>query len=203
MDIGMARSGQQHTTRLMAHHLKMNYIFGIEFVELTLGTKEEQAEHRCQISDGKIFRDKIGDYFSRKSNGVNAGGYEKRIGGRMGLFGRILVEGHDVVVGSVHKVRSQDKPIREYINQTKAVVAGDQGSKSCAKWGLGKIGEKEYTWPASCDSLGSQRGDNICSNMGSPKNKIGMNSVIKPCVTVGSIHTQIGDHAILKSTLII
>ena len=184
-------------------------------MELTLGTEEEQQEHkggtnfhglhgnailtRCQISDGKIFRDPIGDYFSHKSNGVNAGGYEKRLGGRMGLFGRILIEGNDVVVGSVHKVRNQDKSIRKYINQTKAIVAGDQGSKSCAKWGLGINGKKGYTWPASCDSLGRQRGDNICSNIGSQQRPDRTGLIIKPCVTLGSIHTQIGDHAIITS----
>jgi len=192
----------------------------VEFVELTLGTKEEQAEYegeknfqgvhgnailtKCKIVDGKIFRDEIGHYFSHKANGVNAGGYEKRLGGRMGLFGRILVGGQAVVIGSVHKVASQDKSIKDYINSTKAIVAGDQGSTSCAKWGLKVIGANGgNTWPASCESLGIHRGDNICSNMRHPQNEDRLNYVIKPCVSVGPIHTKIGDHSIVKSTLAI
>ena len=65
----------------MAHHLGMNYLFAVEFVELTLGTKEEHhGLHgnafltKCRISDSKISRDSIVKYFDHKANGVNAGG---------------------------------------------------------------------------------------------------------------------------------
>jgi hypothetical protein len=43
MGIGMARTDQQHTTKLMAQMLNMNYAWGLEFVELTDGDKEEQG----------------------------------------------------------------------------------------------------------------------------------------------------------------
>jgi hypothetical protein len=43
MDIGMSRSGNLHTTRMMAHALDMNYAWGLEFLELTNGNKEEQV----------------------------------------------------------------------------------------------------------------------------------------------------------------
>jgi hypothetical protein len=46
MDNGMSRSGNVHTTRLMAHALGMNYAFGLEFIELTNGNKEEQVRER-------------------------------------------------------------------------------------------------------------------------------------------------------------
>jgi hypothetical protein len=42
MDIGTARTDQQHTTKLMAQMLNTNYAWGLEFVELTNGDKEEQ-----------------------------------------------------------------------------------------------------------------------------------------------------------------
>lgn len=43
MDIGMARSENLHTTRMLAYALNMNYAWGLEFVELTRGTKIEQV----------------------------------------------------------------------------------------------------------------------------------------------------------------
>ena len=43
MDIGMARSENLHTTRMLAYALGMNYAWGLEFVELTRGDKSEQV----------------------------------------------------------------------------------------------------------------------------------------------------------------
>jgi hypothetical protein len=106
MDIGMARSGQQHTTRLLAQALGMNYAWGLEFVELTRGNKQEQEATaglensmglhgnailtRCTIVDPLVVRgDDIAPYFSNQATFTNAYGYEKRLGGRMALLVRI------------------------------------------------------------------------------------------------------------------
>ena len=121
MDVGMARSDQQHTASLLASALGMNYAWGMEFTELTRGTKTEQQNtdglynflglhgnailSRCKLEDPIILRDDIGAYFSDKKNSVNADGYEKRLGGRMVMLVRI----HDsrnrtiVVVRSIHE----------------------------------------------------------------------------------------------------
>jgi len=88
MDIGMARSDQQHTTRLLAHYLGMNYAWGLEFIELTNGNQADRdvtsgftnryGLHgnafltRCKIFDPVIFRDKVGLYFSNKKIELNA-----------------------------------------------------------------------------------------------------------------------------------
>jgi len=108
MDIGMARSGNVHTVRRLAHKLGMNYAFGVEFLELTRGTREEQESTegqrdalslhgnailtKCIIGESMILRDPLDHrYFSDKAHrGINANGYEVRLGGRMGLFARIF-----------------------------------------------------------------------------------------------------------------
>lgn len=41
MDCGMSRTKQQHTTKLLADNLNMNYIFGVEFFEIGLGSGPE------------------------------------------------------------------------------------------------------------------------------------------------------------------
>jgi hypothetical protein len=143
MDIGMARSGNIHTTRKMAFEFGMNYAWGLEFVELTNGNKQEQAEtsrqknllglhgnailSKCKLFDPVIFRDDLDSrYFTNEKFPENANGMEKRLGGRMVLFartGNTTVDddgtgkrGH-VVVGSVHKVSSggHRKGIRKYL----------------------------------------------------------------------------------------
>ena len=41
MDWGMARSGNIDTTKQMANQLRINYAYGVEFMELTNGNKKE------------------------------------------------------------------------------------------------------------------------------------------------------------------
>jgi len=105
MDIGMARSGNIHTTRKLAYQLGLNYAWAMEFVELTRGNRYEQNQTNglidavgvhgnaslstCEIYDPKVFRDELKDiYFSEQANWMNADGFEKRLGGRMALFAR-------------------------------------------------------------------------------------------------------------------
>jgi hypothetical protein len=212
MDIGMARSDQQHTTRLMAHYLGMNYAWGLEFVELTLGDKGDRENlgpdeknfyglhgnailSKCKISDVKIIRNPVGQYFDTKGNSVNAGGLEKRLGGRMILLGRIVVDGTPVVVGSIHKLTGLTQAIKEYMGTSLTIIAGDQSPALGKQLGLNVIvapGEKHPTWPASCTKFGRLRGDNIYSNLKVAEDEY----VMKPCVSQFGIDIELGDHAL-------
>jgi len=214
MDIGMARSAQQHTTRSLARALGMNYVWGVEFVELTRGTKSEQMAtlnqsdfhglhgnailSRCQLRDYIIHRDPIGPYFSSRKSGLNAGGFEKRLGGRMVLLASIDLDDEVLVVGSMHKISSSTLiEARNYIGDKKAILGGDQGMQSCVKLGLFLLENAHSTWPATCDSYGHGTGDVICTNIPSTSNV----SVHLPCIRsiVGNVH--LSDHAILHTVL--
>lgn len=215
MDIGMARSDNQHTTRLLAHFLGMNYAWGLEFVELTAGTKEDRYNAngvpdfnglhgnafltKCIISDPKIFRNKVGSYFSSEAKGFNANGLEKRLGGRMGMFGRIIVDGKETVIGSVHKMEGFEREVKEYIGKRDSIIAGDQPVNYCARVDLQNIVSIpiQNTWPASCKGFGSQRGDIMCSNMNVSVEEV----TIKPCVTNFAFSMEIGDHALVSASL--
>jgi endonuclease/exonuclease/phosphatase family metal-dependent hydrolase len=48
MDLGMARSGNRHTTQELAAALGMGHVFATEFVELDLGDDREKAWHAGQ-----------------------------------------------------------------------------------------------------------------------------------------------------------
>ena len=216
-DYGMARSANRHVARVLASELEMNYVWGIEFVELTPGTKSEAAATRGIVDaqcftgnailskfalfEPQIVRDPLGPYFDRRANRVNAGGYERRLGGRMGLFAKISVPGIDtpVVLGNVHSlgqfnVSANAAAIREYVGAHPAIVAGDQNWQSCREWGLRPATTStNSTWPATCRTHGRMRGDVACTNVaGYGGETIGM-----PCSRLGGIETQLGDHAFI------
>jgi len=215
MDIGMARTDQQHTTRLLAYHLKMNYAWGLEFLELTLGHQEdrdnidssEQNFHglhgnailsKCKISSATIFRDDVGPYFDNASNAVNALGTEKRLGGRMIMLSRIVLGGVSVVIGSTHKLAGSTKEVRKYIGSSPAIIAGDQGASFCKAVGLNTITPQDtFTWPSSCTQLGYVRGDNICSNMVVAEKEYDF----KPCLERFGVKILLSDHSLVWSVL--
>ena len=99
MDIGMTRTNNVHTTLLLAESLNMTFAFGLEFIEFTMRTQEEQkilemnentkdvdnkyGIHgsailcKCIFNENshtsKIIRSKIDDmYFSNKDLWINA-----------------------------------------------------------------------------------------------------------------------------------
>jgi len=103
LDLGMGRSEQLHTARLLAYGLGMNYAWGVEFIELTNGNKGEQQRvgaadanreglhgnailSRWPLRDVSIVRmPGMGPLYT--SNGrETAYGFEKRLGSRMTLF---------------------------------------------------------------------------------------------------------------------
>lgn len=156
MDIGMARSGNVHTTRKLAFELGMNYAWGLEFVELTNGNQEEQDAtvgkknalglhgnailSKCKMYDPIIVRDALSPkYFTNKKFKQNAMGTEKRLGGRMAMFVRTEtqdVAGRHLIVGSVHKTSPTDHRMRlwEYFGfgeppEDQPVVEGTRPSK--------------------------------------------------------------------------
>ena len=85
----------------------------LSLLNLHLGIK--MTEKKCAITDAIIFRDKIGPYFDSKANPVNANGLEKRLCGCMGMLGQIIVNGKEIVIGSIHKIEGFQTEVKEYI----------------------------------------------------------------------------------------
>jgi hypothetical protein len=102
MDWGMARSGNIDTTKEMANYLKMNYAYGVEFMELTNGNEGEinatvgqsnligyhgnVVMTKWPIIESRIVRlhPLYELLFEEKTLGQAKG--ERRLGGRMALF---------------------------------------------------------------------------------------------------------------------
>jgi endonuclease/exonuclease/phosphatase family metal-dependent hydrolase len=112
LDLGMARSGQAHTTRELAKRLRTGYAFAVEFLELGLGDAREQAWHAGQLNQAGLHGAAIlsavalerpavirlettGDWFDGRHG-------ERRVGGRIAVAATLTIGGTPVTVVSVH-----------------------------------------------------------------------------------------------------
>jgi endonuclease/exonuclease/phosphatase family metal-dependent hydrolase len=132
LDLGMARTGQRHTTRDLADRLSQGYAFGVEFVELGLGDKSEQKQHAgeenvaglhgaailsgCTMTRPALCRvETDGQWF----DGTHG---QRRVGGRMAVAATIPISGIDVGFFSVHFDSHGDPEQRG--DQMRALLAG-------------------------------------------------------------------------------
>ena len=111
MDLGMARSGQRHTTRDLAQALGFGYAFGVEFVELGHGLGRELdcagqpnavglhgnaiLSAFASVAPVLIRLERPGAWFQRDW-------HHRRIGGRIGLAETLQLGGCAVPVLSTH-----------------------------------------------------------------------------------------------------
>jgi endonuclease/exonuclease/phosphatase family metal-dependent hydrolase len=104
----MARTDNIHTTKALAEILGMNYVFGVEYLELSKGEPHEretpgentQSLHgnailsRFPITNPVLIRLKgLGQWFHHD---------QKRIGSRIGLIANVEVGGHPIQVATAH-----------------------------------------------------------------------------------------------------
>ncbi len=118
MDLGMARSSNEHTTREMAAALRMNYAYGVEFLEFTGGEPQERMDYpgenamgyhgnailsKYPLHNARMLRfPGIEKWYAGKAYGASESEQQqKRLGGRMALFARIKL-GRDVTLVSTH-----------------------------------------------------------------------------------------------------
>ncbi len=140
MDLGMARSSNDHTTRELAGALGMNYAYGVEFLELTggeLGEREqwpgpnEWGYHgnailsRYPLRDVRMLRfPGIEKWYA--GVGANEGErVQQRLGGRMALFATVDL-GREVAVVSTH-LESSEKDAPARVAQTRLLLDAISG----------------------------------------------------------------------------
>lgn len=112
LDRGMARSGQRHLARELAERLGCGYAFGIEFVELGLGSASERHNHAgAENSVGQHGAAILSPHSLRDPELVrleNSGRWfdgelgERRVGGRMAILATAELAGIDLTLASVH-----------------------------------------------------------------------------------------------------
>ena len=110
LDDGCVRSGQKDTTKELAERLGMNYVFGLEFIELVNG-EDAKGFHgnaifsRWPIKQAKVIRlpEQYNWYFDR----------QRRIGGRLAILAELDVNGKSVGVGTIHLENRTHGPGRQ------------------------------------------------------------------------------------------
>ena len=132
VDVGMARSSNVDVAAEIASALGMGFVFGVEFVELGLGSPAEAAAlpagaanqqglHgnavlcRAPIDESREVRIETGGPWTWP------GSTEPREGGRMAMAGSIVVDGVPVTVASVHL--ESDSTAAERAAQMEVVLA--------------------------------------------------------------------------------
>ncbi|MEH7829966.1 endonuclease/exonuclease/phosphatase family protein [Gemmobacter denitrificans] len=112
MDNGMARSAQAHTTADLAAHLGMAYAYGVEFVELGLGSETERefctADHNALgwHGNGLMAATTLAQPFLLRLPGQRfwflQGGDQPRLGERMAIGAVVQTVAGPVVMVSTH-----------------------------------------------------------------------------------------------------
>lgn len=121
MDLGMARSANQHTTREVARALGMNYAYFVEFIELSRGKPDEikdiAAENQTGYHGNAILaRFPLANLRGLRFPGIERwyGSNEHRLGGRNALLADIEWHGNTITLISTHlESKINDGPMRE------------------------------------------------------------------------------------------
>ena len=144
VDVNARRTHHRNVAREIARTLRMNYVFGCEFEELTQGNHNSPAYHgqatlsRLPIAESRILR------FGRQSGFWRPRWYvptipkfQRRLGARMALVSHIACFGNRLVVYNVHlESRGNDDlrcsqlaeifdDVQQYGSDVRVVVAGD------------------------------------------------------------------------------
>lgn len=118
-DVGMARSGNRHTTADLAGALGMGYAYGVEFLELGLGDDRERVWHQGEANavgfhgNALLSRLPIRDVaLIRLDDGavwwIDAWGDQRRLGWRMAIAATVETGEGPILAVSVHLESKSD-----------------------------------------------------------------------------------------------
>ena len=110
LDDGCVRSGGVHTAQALAERLKMDCVFGLEFIEL-VDRADPKGYHgnaifsRWPIRQARVVRlpEQYNWYFDR----------QRRIGGRLAILAELDIGGESLGVGTIHLENRTHGPGRE------------------------------------------------------------------------------------------
>lgn len=134
LDLGMARSGQAHTTRELAERLGAGYAFAVEFLEIGLGDAREQAWHAGEVNQAGLHGAAILSAFALERPAVirleTTGDWfdgrhgERRVGGRIAVAATLMIDQTPVTLVSVH-FESHGDPMQRAAQMGRLIEAID------------------------------------------------------------------------------
>jgi endonuclease/exonuclease/phosphatase family metal-dependent hydrolase len=132
VDVNARRTHHLNIAREIARKLRLNYVFGREFVELTQGSKNNPAYHgQATLSPWRISRPRT-IHFQRQSDFWKPRWYkprlqtfQERLGGRIALTAEISVPGVSMICYNLHlESRSNDELRLAQLNEVLEDAAG-------------------------------------------------------------------------------
>jgi endonuclease/exonuclease/phosphatase family metal-dependent hydrolase len=144
VDLNAKRTGRQDVANVVASHFQFNYVFGIEFEELSQGSQIEPAFHgqavfaRSRIVEPRVLRfGRQSDIWRPRWYLPRWSAFQPRRGGRMALIAEIPVGRTKLVIYDVHLESQEEDDLRlmqlidvvhdsfRYSLDTPVMVAGD------------------------------------------------------------------------------
>ena len=120
VDINAYRTHQLNIAQEIARRLRLNYVFGREFVELTQGSKTSPAYHgqatlsRWKISDSRIIRfQRQSDFWKPRWFKPKLQAFQERLGGRIALVSEIGIQGLPIVTYNLHLESRDNDDLRQ------------------------------------------------------------------------------------------
>lgn len=144
VDLNARRTHRSNVAKEISQKLRMNYVFGREFQELTQGTKTSPAYHgqatlsRWPLSNARLIRFREQSSFWRPRWYLpRAPVFQERLGGRIALVTDVNVGGRRLVTYNLHLESRGDDQLRRaqlnevvidaqcYSQKVPVIVAGD------------------------------------------------------------------------------
>jgi len=126
VDINARRTHRLNIAEEIARKLRLNYVFGREFVELTQGSNASPAYHgqatlsRWKISNSRIIRFREqSSFWKPRWYKPNLDPFQERLGGRIALVSEIKISGASIAQPST----SQRRPGRPYDTSSKVICS--------------------------------------------------------------------------------
>ena len=144
VDLNARRTGRLDVAAVVAEKFQYNYVFGVEFEELSQGSKTAPAFHgqailgRCRILNARILRfTHQSDFWSPRWYKPKLQVFQPRRGGRIALRADLVIGDARLVAYDLHLESQGDDALRsaqlkevvedsqQYSKETPVIVAGD------------------------------------------------------------------------------
>lgn len=119
VDINAYRTHQLNIAQEIARKLRLNYVFGREFVELTQGSKSSPAYHgqatlsRWKMSNSFIIHfQRQSDFWKPRWFKPRLPAFQERLGGRIALASQINMQGLPILTYNLHLESRSDDDLR-------------------------------------------------------------------------------------------
>ena len=119
VDINAYRTHRLNIAQEIARKLRLNYVFGREFVELTQGSKASPAYHgqatlsRWKISNSRIIRfEHQSDFWKPRWFKPKLQAFQERLGGRIALVSEVDIQGLPILTYNLHLESRSDDDLR-------------------------------------------------------------------------------------------